>query len=100
MTDPASAVPTIAPSDKPLLHRWGEPVTMLTDTPSGCEETERVCLACRLTKITVHPPNGLPWRAWRTVGGTRTDKIGATPPCTPSGNVESLAGAPAEVRFT
>jgi hypothetical protein len=94
--------PTIAPSDKPLRHRWSEPVAVLAEnTPSGCQETERTCIACGMVRITVHPPVAhLPWRAWRTPQGDRTDKIAMTPPCHPSGNVESLIAAPSEVKFT
>lgn len=54
-------------------------------------------MLCQLVKITVHPPEGYPWRAWRTKEGMRTDKIDHTPPCMPRGNVESIAGDPAEV---
>jgi hypothetical protein len=96
------SIPTIAPSEKPLRHRWSEPVAVLPDdTFSGCQETERTCLACGMVRITVHPPvHRDVWRAWRTRDGKRTDKISATPPCHPQGNVESLAGGPAEVPFS
>lgn len=30
---------------------------------------EKTCPFCLLTKITVHPPRGLPWREWRTKDG-------------------------------
>lgn len=62
-------------------HSWGDRVTVMDGTPSGCEETERRCPRCGLVKITVHPPQGVPWRAWRTKAGIRTDKIAHTPPC-------------------
>jgi hypothetical protein len=64
-------------------HRWGDPVTVLAATPSGCEETRRVCAFCKLQKITVHPPQGFPWREWCTVAGMRA-KLDATPPCLPA----------------
>lgn len=56
-------------------HSWvdrGSKVPALHGpTPSGCEEHERECRLCFLTKITIHRPHGVPLRAWRTKNGTR-----------------------------
>ena len=61
-------------------HRWGDRITIVDGTVSGCEESHRVCVKCALLKITVHPPNGFPWRVWRTAAGAawQGDR---TPPC-------------------
>lgn len=61
-------------------HRWGERFTRLDDTPSNCPQSERVCARCGLTRITVHPPSGLPWREWKPKGGTQM-QFEMTPPC-------------------
>lgn len=51
-------------------HEWGDGVSVpATDTPNGCDQTERVCARCGLVKITVHPPGAQPWRAWRLPEG-------------------------------
>lgn len=78
-------------------HRWGDPVTVLKHTASKCEETERVCAFCDLVKITIHPPQGIPWRAWRTKEGKRWEGS-ATPPCLPAWMEASAA--PTEVPFS
>lgn len=72
-------------------HRWGDSVSIPFDTPSGCEETERLCLACGMVRISVLPPRGNPWRAWRTRDGVRTDVPEHMPPCNPVGVVEAVA---------
>ena len=72
---------TIIPAPMALKHRWGLPHTVFaSETPSGCEETERECGICHLVKITVHTPVGFPYRAWRTRAGMRAE-IDHTPPC-------------------
>lgn len=75
-------------------HRWGDPISIFENTPSGCEETERVCILCGIVKITVHPRDRseFPWRAWRTREGTRME-VDHTPPCRPVGNIETVAAA-------
>lgn len=52
-------------------HKWPKQATKLngTDQPDGCDRSERICDRCGLVKITVHPPQGLPYRQWRTPGG-------------------------------
>lgn len=54
-------------------------MTVVDGTPTGCQETHRVCAQCRLIKITVHPPHGLPYRLWQYPDGGRAD--GLTPMC-------------------
>jgi len=63
-------------------HRWGERFTRLENTPSGCPQSERTCQrpGCGLVKITVHPPQGLPWREWRPKDGPQM-ALSSTPPC-------------------
>ncbi len=74
-----------------IRHRWGEPIAILENTPSGCQETERTCVQCGYVRITTHYPDGaFPGRAWRTRDGMRAE-IEHTPPCRPVGNVEGLA---------
>lgn len=68
-------------------HRWSDPVTMPTETPSGCQETHRSCVLCSLIKVTVHPPHGDAYRLWQYPDGGRAD--GLTPTC----------GDVAEVKF-
>lgn len=62
-------------------HSWGEPDTIIGDTPSGCQETHRRCIhGCGIIKITVHPPSpDLPYRMWQYPDGERAD--GLTPMC-------------------
>lgn len=62
-------------------HKWSEPVSILDGTPTGCEQTERTCSLCHLVKITVHPPQGFPWRAWRHRSSSVQFTDDYTPPC-------------------
>lgn len=56
-------LPTLAEWEKPDRHKWGERVTILpSESPDGCERSERMCEKCGIVKITVHPPQGNPWR--------------------------------------
>lgn len=57
-------------------HRWGEGVLV----GEYLDRTERTCALCGLVKITVHPPQGWPWREWRTREGKRWEGEN-TPPC-------------------
>jgi hypothetical protein len=86
-----SEIRTFSPDEDPLApapvselparkHRWGEPIA-IPQGASGCQETERACIHCGLVKITVHPPHGLAYRAWRTASGMRA-QIEHAPPCT------------------
>jgi hypothetical protein len=53
---------------------------LAADSDDGCERNIRECLyGCGWKRVTVIPPNGLPWREWQDPNG----KIvrGATPPC-------------------
>lgn len=63
-------------------HKWDGPVNIHRDTSaSGCDETERPCALCGLVKLTVHQPDGYPYRAWRTARGLRFPDTGQTPLC-------------------
>lgn len=67
---------------KALRHHWGPPISIHASmTSSNCEQTERVCTACGLTKITVHPPKGIPWREWRHPSSENQFAMPQTPPC-------------------
>lgn len=69
---------------KTLRHKWPKevPVTVLgSKTPSGCEQSERACEHCGLIKITVHPPQGLPYREWRHPASPVQFQATHTPPC-------------------
>lgn len=64
-------------------HRWQDNGTRIggaEDTPSGCDEHERVCKICGLVKLTIHAPQGWPYRVFRTPKGIRFDP-GYTPVC-------------------
>lgn len=63
-------------------HRWDKVPTKIaaTESADGNARTERECMFCGLTKITVHPPVGMPWREWRTRGGEIL-RGAATPEC-------------------
>jgi hypothetical protein len=67
----------------PRRHRWNEGTENripACETADGNDRTEKTCALCGLVKITVHPPQGLPWREWRTkAGGMWAGQ--ATPPC-------------------
>jgi len=76
-TTPAAEVSTLPVKIK---HRWSYPVTVIENTYSGCEETHRRCLHCATVKVTVHPPQGLPYRAWIAPNGV-WGVWNLTPPC-------------------
>ena len=64
-------------------HKWDRDHERRLDGSTfadGNARTERDCIHCAMTKITVHPVQGLPWREWRTKNGDLW--VGtATPPC-------------------
>lgn len=66
-------------------HKWDHhhEIYIAPDTSrDGNERVEKVCMLCRMTKITVIPPRGqaFPWHEWRLPSGDVW--IGeATPPC-------------------
>jgi hypothetical protein len=62
-------------------HRWAEPVTVTENTGSGAQETHRRCIHCDMVKVTVHPPAGLPYRAWIAPNGV-WGTAERTPVCT------------------
>lgn len=63
-------------------HKWSDPVTIFpSESPDGNERTERHCGNCGLTKITVHPGQGFPWREWRMKGGEVCVPLSGAPPC-------------------
>jgi hypothetical protein len=69
------------PIDKAPRHKWGDPVLVpAAENADGCDHNERTCVLCGLVKLTVMPPQGYPWRAWRTANGQRWDRE-ATQPC-------------------
>lgn len=67
---------------RPPNHRWGPRMLVNDGTVHGCEQSERTCLRCGLVRVTVHPPQGLPWREWRPEGGPQM-QFTNTPPCVP-----------------
>ena len=76
MSEPISKI------NPPRRHRWVDTGSVHSDkTPSGCEEHERRCNLCGLTKITVHTPIGYPFRAWRSKSGVRFADTAGTPAC-------------------
>lgn len=47
-------------------HSWSTKVRIAgAETITGCDQTEQRCWNCGRVKITVHPPHGLPYVAWR-----------------------------------
>lgn len=69
--------------DRTRRHSWNttDPVRKAAcDSIDGNDRTEKTCAHCSLVKITVHPPQGLPWREWRTKAG-ETWVGDTTPPC-------------------
>ena len=66
-------------------HKWGDPsLVPARDNADGSDHNERTCTFCGLVKITIIPPHGYPWRAWRTSEGKQWDGA-ATPPCLSNG---------------
>lgn len=64
-------------------HQWDHAGTRRmagVDRDDGNARNECDCLLCGLTKITIIPPHGWPWREWRTKDGAIW-KGQATPPC-------------------
>lgn len=78
-SEPAE-VPRIGPVPK---HKWMLVPTYIhrDKSVSSCDETERECELCGLVKITVHAPQGFPYRAWRRKNGQRIVDPGYTPVC-------------------
>lgn len=68
---------------RPPNHRWGPRMLVNDGTVHGCDQSERTCTRCGLVRITVHPPQGLPWREWRPDGGPQM-QLTNTPPCLPA----------------
>lgn len=67
----------------PRAHKWDrddERRIPHSEAVDGNGRTERRCVRCGMVKITVHPPQGLPWREWRTAAGERWQGH-LTPPC-------------------
>jgi hypothetical protein len=66
-------------------HRWGESqfVPRNPDLARN-DQTERVCINCGLVRITVHPPQGFPWREWRDRGSSIQYTADRTPECVPA----------------
>lgn len=80
-------------------HRWNVETQRRLDGHAfadGNDRNEKDCQFCGLVKITVHPPQGLPWREWRHANG-QTFQCDATPPCIAAANV---AAVPSDVPFT
>jgi hypothetical protein len=71
---------------KPRNHRWdyeNERRIAACDSPSKCDQNERDCIHCRLVRVTVHPPGGFPFRAWRLPNSKTQFVMGSTPKCEP-----------------
>lgn len=65
-----------------LKHSWGAKVRIAAnDTPTGCAQTEQICWRCWLVKISVQPPHGFPYVAWRRRNNPQQFTGNATPPC-------------------
>jgi hypothetical protein len=68
-----------------MNHKWGhdnERRIAASDTQSGCGETIRTCLTCKLIMVTVHPPNrGFPWHEFTLPGSSLRIKLDHRPPC-------------------
>lgn len=62
------------------LHKRNVPAI---ESPSNCEQTERDCKHCSLIRVTVHPPRGNPYRAWRYAGSETQFTADKTPKCQP-----------------
>lgn len=72
-------------------HAWGSKVRIAgTETITGCDQTEQRCWNCGRVKITVHPPHGLAYLAWRSPDNPQQFAMDTTPPCVAieSGNGE------------
>ena len=50
------------------------------ESSDGNDRTEKTCPRCLIVKVTVHPPQGFPWREWRHANGS-SFQCEATPPC-------------------
>jgi hypothetical protein len=69
---------------KSRKHRWDiDNVKRIAacEFQDGNGRTERVCVTCRLIRITVHPPGGFPYRAWRHPNSKTEFICERTPPC-------------------
>lgn len=63
-------------------HSWSTKVRVAgAETITGCDQTEQRCWNCGRVKITVHPPHGLPYLAWRCPDNPQQFTMDATPPC-------------------
>jgi hypothetical protein len=69
----------------PRKHRWdyqNERRLDSTQFDDGNARTERDCIFCHLTKVTVHPPSGFAWREWISPKApTQRFQCDQTPPC-------------------
>jgi hypothetical protein len=80
-----------ATADRPPRHKWrGRVFVPAAENADGCDHSERVCERCDLTKITVKPPQGYPWKVWRMPNG-QTWQGDATPPCVVAQAAENLS---------
>ena len=78
-------MPTLEfPQPRSRNHKWdwlNERRIAACDSPSKNDQTERDCVMCKLTKVTVHPPGGFPYREWRHPRSKTQFACSATPPC-------------------
>ena len=69
----------------PRKHRWdydNERRIAATEFEDGNARTERDCIFCHLTKVTVHQPNGIAYREWiSTKARDVRFQCEQTPPC-------------------
>ena len=69
-------------SVKSTKHKWSDPVPVdAANSPAGYEQSERQCALCDLIKITVHPPEGFAYRAWRYRNTSEQFSAPRTPLC-------------------
>lgn len=71
------------PSVKSPRHQWprdSERRIAACESPSKNDQTERTCNLCGLIRVTVHPPQGFPFRQWRRPKGKQFTCL-HTPPC-------------------
>ena len=71
-------------------HQWGERHHHTFDPALGFERHFKCCAHCRLTRLTVIPPQGEAWRAYRWEDGTEFE-ADIEPVC----RVEAIAEAKA-----
>lgn len=63
-------------------HKFGAPINFAGRPEIGLlEQTERLCSACGVVKVTVHGAGGNSWREWRRIHGGSQFKLKCEPEC-------------------